>query len=146
MKQAMTYLVVLLAIMGLSGCGGQEKGMESAAAEPAEPVMATIEGNVTYRERMMLPPGARVEVQLQDVSRADAPAEVLAEVQLTPEGGPPYPFAIEYDKARIQPNMRYALRAKISVGDQLMFTTTDYIDPFGSNGTNIIVRRVPTQE
>ena len=146
MRQATTFLAVLLAASGLSGCVGQEEGVEPAVAEPAEPLTATIEGNVTYRERMMLPPGARVEVQLQDVSRADAPAGVLAEVQLAPAGGPPYPFTLEYDTARIQSNMRYALRATISVEDQLMFTTTDYIDPFGSNGTNIIVRRVPTQE
>ena len=36
---------------------------------------AEIRGTVTYRERMALPPDARLEVDLLDVSRADAAAE-----------------------------------------------------------------------
>ena len=37
----------------------------------------------------------------KDISRADAPAEVLASVLTTPEGGPPYPFKIDYDESLI---------------------------------------------
>lgn len=103
--------------------------------------MARIEGSVYYRERMMLPPGAEVEVQLQDISRADAMATVLATVLITPEGGPPYDFAIDYDPARIDERMRYALRATISVADKLMFSSTDYIDPFSGNPVEVLVRR-----
>lgn len=41
------------------------------------PVWAgTLEGTATYRERIALPPDAIFEVVLQDVSRADAPADV----------------------------------------------------------------------
>ena len=38
----------------------------------------TIEGTATYRERMALPKGAVFEATLEDVSRADAPAVVVA--------------------------------------------------------------------
>jgi putative lipoprotein len=105
--------------------------------------MATIEGNVVYLERMMLPPGAEVEVQLQDVSRPDAMAAVLATVSMTPEGGPPYPFVIEYDADSIDPRMTYALRATIVQEERLMFTNTDYIDAFSGNPVEVLVRRVP---
>jgi putative lipoprotein len=133
--------VLLFALVGLTACGG---GQDSSSddAVPGEGVMAFIEGNVFYRERMMLPPGAEVEVQLQDISRADAPATVLASVLLTPDAGPPYDFAIEYDPAGIDSRMRYALRATISAGDQMMFSSTDYIDPFGDSPVEILVRRV----
>jgi len=127
-----------LALIGLAACddgagpGGQtgENGVE------------TIEGTVFYRERMMLPPGVEVEVQLQDISRADAMARVIASVSQVPEGAPPYPFAIEYDPASIDPRLRYALRATISQGDQLMFTSNEYIDPFQGNPVEVLVQRV----
>jgi putative lipoprotein len=40
---------------------------------------ARVTGSVTYRERIALPPTAVVKARLVDVSRADAPAELLAE-------------------------------------------------------------------
>ena len=132
-------MFVLLMACGLAACGGDD-GTEMAS-QPA--VMARIEGSVIYRERMLLPPGFEVEVQLQDISKADAMAAVLDAVLLTPGGAPPYRFAIEYDPAEINPRMRYALRATISDGDRLLFTSTDYIDPFKGNPVEILVHRVP---
>ena len=131
-------LVPVLFVLALAACDSGP-GADSATAS------GRIEGSVVYRERMMLPPGAEVEAQLQDISRADALAMVMESVLLTPEGGPPYPFAIEYDARRIDPRKRYALRATISVNDRLMFTTTDYIDPFADTGgapLEVLVRRV----
>ena len=104
--------------------------------------MTRIEGTVFYRERMLLPPGTQVEVQLEDISRADAPAEVLVSVLMTPEGGPPYPFAIDYAVEQADTRGRYALRARIEHEGQLLFTNTEYIDPFGGNPVEILVQRV----
>jgi len=137
-KMSVSSLSLLLcATLGLSACSESGK---TPAVEVVD--TARIEGQVTYRERMMLPPGAEVEIQLQDISRADSMATVLATVTLTPETGPPYPFAIEYDPANIDSRMRYALRATITVGDKMMFTTTDYIDAFSGNPVEVLVRRV----
>jgi putative lipoprotein len=132
-------LCVLLVVFGLVACGDERE--EKMAGEPA--AMGRIEGSVIYRERMMLPPGFDVEIQLQDISRADAMATTLASVLLTPEGAPPYNFVIDYDPATIDSRLRYALRATISNGEQLLFTSTDYIDPFKGNPVEILVRRVP---
>ena len=104
--------------------------------------IALVEGTVVYRERMMLPPGAEVEVQLQDISRADAMATILAEVRLTPQGGPPYPFSIEYEPTTIDPRRTYALRATISARERLLFSSTEYIDPFAGNPVEVLVQRV----
>ncbi len=131
-------LLFLMAALGLAACGEGEPEMSGDS-----PAVALIEGSVMYRERIMLPPGVEVEVQLQDISRADAGATVLSSVQLTPQGGPPYAFAIEYDPATIDPRMRYALRATISRGEQLLYTSNDYIDPFKGNPVEIMVQRVP---
>ena len=122
------WLAVAL-MLGLTACGGEQESVETVDLEE-EVTVAKIEGEVFYRERMMLPPGAEVEVQLQDVSRADALAAVMETVMFKAEGGPPYAFIIHYDPADIDERSRYSLRATITHGDQLMFTSTEFIDPF----------------
>lgn len=136
------YLLALLTLVATTACGGNQDARVPVVTVAAGD-MAKIEGSVFYRERMLLPPGVEVEVQLQDISKADAMATVLATVTMTPEGGPPYPFVIEYDPAGIDSRMRYALRASISASDRLMFASTDYIDPFKGNPVEVLVRRVP---
>lgn len=133
-------LIVAPILLALAACGGSKE--VQAVTEEVETV-STINGEVFYRERMMLPPGAEVEVQLQDVSKADALATVMSSVMFTPEGGPPYPFSIEYKPADIDERMRYSLRATISVDNRLMFTSTEFIDPFNGDAISIMLQRVP---
>jgi uncharacterized lipoprotein YbaY/predicted secreted protein len=86
----------------------------------------TVTGEVLYRERIALPTSARVIVQLQDVSFADAAATVLAEQTIDPAGkGPPYPFQLAYDATKIDSRFSYAVHAQIKDGDTLLFTTTE---------------------
>ena len=47
---------------------------------------AQVTGTLTYLPRIALPDDAVVNVQLQEVSRADAPATVLAEQEFVTEG------------------------------------------------------------
>lgn len=60
----------------------------------------TVEGNATYRERIAVPPGATLFVELQDVSLADAPAVTLA-AQRYALTGVPAQFELTYDDALI---------------------------------------------
>ena len=140
-KFAVLRLLLGTTVLALAACGS-DAPPPTQATSAEETTVSSIEGEVFYRERMMLPPGAEVEVQLQDISRADALASVMATVIQRPESGPPYPFAIEYDPGAIDPRMRYALRATISLGDKLLFTSTEYIDPFAGNPLKIMVQRV----
>jgi len=74
----------------------------------------TLRGEVVYRERMALPRGVRVEVQLVDISLADAPARVLATAQVGKFAGSPIPFTLRVDSRRLGRGRRYALQARIS--------------------------------
>ena len=96
-------------------------GLLVAVAQPAP--AQSIQGTATYRERIALPPAAIFEATLEDVSRADARADVIARTRLTPAGNPPIRFDIAVDLGRIFPDCRYVVRARILVGDRLMFTT-----------------------
>jgi putative lipoprotein len=63
------------------------------------------------------------EASLEDVSRAGAPAELIARVRNEQPGNPPIPFVIAYDRGRINPSHTYAVRARILVDDRLLFAT-----------------------
>ena len=88
-----------------------------------EPEQARLSGTATFRERMALPPNAVFEATLEDVSRADTVAEVIGRARLESPGNPPFKFTIDYDPTRIDPRHRYAVRARITVDGQLMFTS-----------------------
>jgi uncharacterized lipoprotein YbaY/uncharacterized lipoprotein NlpE involved in copper resistance len=83
----------------------------------------TLKGTASYRERIALPPGAVFEAELQDVSRADAPAIVLGRSTLDPAGQPPFRFEIAYDAAAVRPGHRYTVRAAVKHEGRLLFTT-----------------------
>lgn len=103
-----------------------------------------LRGTVNYRERMALPPHASVVVQLVDVSRADAPAEVIAEDRIASATGSPVSYRLSFDHNRINLRHDYELRARITDGDRLLFTTTGHhaIYTGGRNNTRILVHRV----
>ena len=58
-------------------------------------------------------PDVRLEVRLLDVSRADAPAQTLAEVTIPDAGLPPYRFELPYAADRLQTGHRYSVQAKL---------------------------------
>lgn len=103
----------------------------------------TLQGTVFFRERMALPPGAVAEVQLVDVSRADAPAEVIAGTKVAAGPGSPIHYTLEFDRSRIVPKRTYALQARISHEGQLLFinTTRHAIFAGGEDKTDILVHR-----
>jgi putative lipoprotein len=112
----------------------------------AEHAMAqTISGTATYRERMALPPGAVLEAAIEDVSKADAPALVVASTRVESPGNPPIAFTIAYDKAKIVGNHRYVVRAKILLDGKLLFTS-DTVAPVITQGNptkvSLMLRRV----
>lgn len=101
---------------------GADDETQAAAAEPA-----TLNGSLSYRERMALPEDSLIIVQLLDVSLADAPAEILAEKHLMPEGQVPVEFSLAYDPAEVEANHRYALRGEIRGAEgELLWTTTEH--------------------
>ena len=137
-KAALLFVLAAL----LVGCQGER----DSAGEPQ--AMSTLTGTVIYRERIALPADATIEVRLEDVSRADAPAEVVATQTIAPGGRQvPIPFEIAYAPQRIEPNRRYGLRAAIrSASGELMFTTTTHhavLEPGAAiSGIELLVQRV----
>lgn len=83
----------------------------------------TVTGTATYRERIALPPNAVFEATLEEISRADAPADIVGRTRLERPGQPPFQFSIQYDPAKIVESRSYSVRAHVTVGANLMFIT-----------------------
>jgi copper homeostasis protein (lipoprotein) len=89
----------------------------------AAPEAAQVKGTAAYRERIALTPEAVFEAMLEDVSKDDAPAVVVGSVRIDKPGQVPIRFEIPFDPARIDQSRSYSMRARIIVGQQLLFTT-----------------------
>lgn len=84
-----------------------------------------IHGDVTYLQRIELPQHAYLIVQLVDVTNPDGPFPVVAEISQQPDGSVPIEFDLPVDPANINPQHKYALQARIAVGDILWFVSDE---------------------
>ncbi|BDG74130.1 YbaY family lipoprotein [Roseomonas fluvialis] len=104
---------------------------------------AVVTGTAAYRERIALPPGAMLEVELRDISRADAPAPLIATVRVDPAGQVPIPFALRYDPARIDPRGHYAVSARLLVDGVVRWhTDSNHLLPQGGSGQGVALQLV----
>jgi putative lipoprotein len=115
-----------------------------AASDASQAAERSVKGEVVYRERIALPPSALVTVQLADVSLADAPAAIVAEQKITPAGQAPIPFELKFDSSAIQKQNRYALQARITVDNKLMFLNDEHhsVDPLAAEPQTVMVKMV----
>jgi uncharacterized lipoprotein YbaY len=120
----------------------------SCSTSTTEPASASITGTASYRERMMLPPDARLEVILEDVTLANAPADEIAHTAVETSRAPPYPFRLDYDPARINSNHRYNVRARIMADGKLLFQSDAGYAVLGSANVtkvDILLKRVSAE-
>ncbi|MBN8887882.1 MAG: YbaY family lipoprotein [Rudaea sp.] len=86
---------------------------------------AQIHGSAYYVERIALPPDIALDVQLVNTRLADTPLAVVARQRYEHPQGPPYKFTLDYDPAKLQPNMSYALFATLTDADGHVWFVTD---------------------
>ncbi len=114
----------------------------SACSTPP-PATAVVSGIATYRERIALPPDAVFEARLEDVSRADAAAELVASTRVESPGAPPFKFSLTYDPARVDARHRYSISARVLRGDELLFTSDTHTPlPVGPDATPVEIMMV----
>jgi len=86
------------------------------------PAAGSITGTVSYLERVALPPDAVIEVRLEDVSLADAPAKTIALEKIALGGRQvPVPFELKFDRAKIDAKHSYGVGAQIVVDGKPRF-------------------------
>ena len=127
---------------------GQAAPAATTPTTPTAPALSgVLTGTVTYLQRMALPPNAVIEVTLADVSKADAPSTIIATQTITAAGKQvPFAYELTYDPAVIEPQMSYAVSARILVDGKLRFISTQRYPALTRNapmtGINIVVQPV----
>ena len=101
-------LIALLAICVLaSGCANKLNPDNLPA------LSGNVSGTVAYRERIALPPDAKVIVSLEDVTRPGKSGSFVAQQTIVPTTQVPVPFNLRYIPAAIDRSHRYAVTASI---------------------------------
>jgi len=137
------FLISVLA--ALSACASTPR-QEDAAVKPAPPAVVTLSGTLSYRERVALPPDARVTVAISDVSLMDVAAPVIAQTEFATGGRQvPIAFSLDYDRARIERAHRYAVSARITDGGgRLIWITDTHVElPPPGQGVDLMLVHVP---
>jgi len=117
MKKVLTLIISTFLGLTMLGCQSPEKPAE-------ETKVSSITGTISYRERIALPKHALVTVTLQDVSLADAPAQVIAKHRFETSGiQVPVEFDLAFDPRKIQARHTYSVSARIEVDGRLRFIT-----------------------
>ena len=88
---------------------------------------ASVTGSVTYRERIALTPGAKVVVELRDVSLADAAAPLIARQTIAEPGQVPIEYKVEYNRDDIDSSRIYSVTARIIESDGRLAFTNDTV-------------------
>jgi putative lipoprotein len=118
-----------------------------SASPGCSPEQPSVTGQVTYRQRIALPPDAVIKIQIQDVSLADAPAEVVGEQVIQPSGKQvPIPYEVKYNPDVIQENHSYSMSVRIEGQDGKLLFISDTHTPVITRGNptkNVEVVLVP---
>ncbi|HXZ79754.1 MAG TPA: YbaY family lipoprotein [Terriglobales bacterium] len=105
-----------------------------------------ITGTVAYRERVALPPNAMLTIRMEDVSKQDVGATLIAGTAFSANGRQvPIPFELSYNPAKISQKGRYVVRANVDVDGELLFTTTQpypVLNDGASNEVNVMMKMV----
>ncbi len=121
--------------VGISAGGG---GIGVSAARSLEAPDHIVSGTVTYLQRIALPPSSTVRVQVLDVSKADAIADILGTIETTTGGKqPPYPFEIRIPRSFVKDDATIVVRARIEDPTGLRFISDE--------PTPVITKGAPTQ-
>ena len=75
---------------------------------------------------------------------ADAPATIIGQRKIVPAGQMPIKFGIGFDPKAVLPGRTYALQARITVVDRLMFVTDTrlQIDPLDGKPQTVVLKMV----
>lgn len=82
-----------------------------------------VDVTVSYRERIALPPDAELHVEIQNVSRADAPATIVAD-QRVPVSRVPITVRLDVDGSFVDQRHSYSARGAIYSADKVLFHST----------------------
>ena len=128
-KVARTLLSAMgipIVLSTLVACGSERSPSNATVEVPSgRSPNASVSGSVTYRERLALSPGAKLVVELRDVSYQDAAAPLIARQTISDPGQVPIKFKVEYNRDDIDSRNVYSITARIVESDDRLAFIND---------------------
>jgi len=122
--------------------GAADGGGDAHADAPPLPVVS---GDIFYRERIVLPPDATVQVRVVRLGSRGGSRPVVAELAFAAPRRLPIPFKLECDLQALEPGASYGLEASISRRGMVEFATVEPVPVLAgglpTSGLKILVRR-----
>lgn len=97
--------------------------------------MMTIAGTAMYFEKIGLPDGCTLRVQLINTRLADTSAAIVADQVFPVAHGSPIPFALDVDSTKLDQRMSYALSLSVRGPDGGVIFVTDTSVPVDMKST-----------
>ena len=117
-------VATLMLVLAVACTGDPAPGGELEVTSGRSP-NASVSGSVTYRERIALTEGARLVVELRDVSYQDAAAPLIARQTIENPGQVPIRFEVGYHRDDIDDRNVYGISARIIEADGRLAFTND---------------------
>jgi putative lipoprotein len=115
-----TALVTMALLMACLSAGCVHRG----GPVPSSTASAVLQGTLTADEDIVLPDDAIIEIWLADASPGTTGGTPVAHTTLLSRGRRmPLAFALRYDPDRLEPDRRYAVRATVRSGGQIVLVT-----------------------
>lgn len=122
------YPLAILALPLASACT-TTAGTSTEAIDPMEDTVR-VTGSAFYRERIALPGGSDMHVIVEDISLADAPAQVLAQQYIDlADKNVPVAFELDVPRRYLNDAVRTNLRIRLEGPNGELLFITDTIRP-----------------
>lgn len=115
MKKLVVAVAVAAALL-LPACGSDGSD-DAPGTDQRVAGDASVTGDVIYPTRTDIPPKARVEVTLENISVADPASVIIGRQQITDPKDRPIPFEVSYNRDAVDEEGAYAVKATIFKGD-----------------------------
>ncbi len=117
-KTLIAAIAISVVLVALTACGSNTRPPNvTVEVSSGRSPDASVSGTVTYRERLTLSTGAKLVVELRDVSLADAASTLIAQQTISDPGQVPIKFKVEYNRDDIESRNTYAVSARIIESD-----------------------------
>ena len=121
-----------------------QPGVVASPTVPPRP-LPVVSGDIYYRERITLPPDAKVRVRVVRLGQKGAARPVIAELAVAPTRRLPIPFSLTCDPQSLEPGASYGLEVAISRRGKTEFATPEPVSVLAgglpTTGLKILVRR-----
>ncbi len=135
------YLILIL-LMSVTACATKPIATEKApVAAATSTTTQLIHVRAIYLEKMVMPTGSTLDLQLFGERADDQGVDVIARQSFGQLRGPPYDLDLPYDAGRIRAGTRYSLRASLRGADgHLAFATLARVPVVPGNPTSVEFR------